>query len=80
MRQWEKRQQIIFDMARDQKIILDMHAAFDAELARVLGLVNKLLDPIGRAVDGARQDAGKFVGDLQRDAADCAGDDRLGLP
>jgi hypothetical protein len=61
----KKRELIILDLAHDEKIALGVLPAAGSRLARVVALIDELLDPIARGGDGPGKNAGVFVDQLQ---------------
>ena len=64
--QVQGQQQVVAQVAGQQKVLPNMLAAVLAKFFGVGGLMQQTLHPVGGAVNSASQYAGVFVGYLQR--------------
>src|SRR5262249_51265295 len=76
----QQQEEIVFEMAREEKVGAHVLPAVLAQLLRVVRRVQQLLDPEGGTLDRVREDAAEAMRHLQGNAADGAGDHRLPLP
>jgi hypothetical protein len=72
-----EKQYVVAQMTGQQEVVADVFASVLPQLARVGGAVQQLFDGKGGPLHGMAQQPGIFVGDLQRDPADMAGDENL---
>src|SRR5262249_10975904 len=73
-------QHVVAEMSREQEVLAYVLTTVLPESPCEVGRIQQLLDPVRRPLDRVREDPRVAVRDLERDAADGARDDGLGLP
>ena len=78
--QRQEQQQIILEVAGQEKIVAHVLAAVVSQFFGKRRGLEQLLQPVSRSFNRAGEDAGVLVSDLEWNSADRAGDHRFAFP